>query len=548
MTRMNPFRLPRPTRIRGLNAVCAALVLIALLGCTPDPPPGRSDSPESRISADPPPTNVTYDWLIHGGTLVDGTGAPGYPADLLVREGRIAHIGPLDPAEYEIRARFDASGLVVAPGFIDAHAHGDPLETPEFSNALAQGVTTVVLGQDGSSPRAGEMAAHLDAVEAAGPSVNVAYLVGHNTIRPESGVGFDQADAAGRARMAELVAQAMDAGALGLSTGLEYDPGTQSDLEELAEIARPVADRGGVVTSHMRNEDEDAVATSVAELLEQGRRSGAHVHATHLKVVLGNDPAKAEEILDMMAAARAEGLRVTGDVYPYTASFTGLSILFPDWARPPNDYDTAVRERRPELAAHLRARVEARNGPAATLFGSGDWTGRTLEEVAAEEGKPFEDILIDLGPRGARAAYFVMNEEVMTTFLRDPQIAVSSDGSPEMAHPRGYGSFARVIRQHVVESGDLTLEEAVRKMTGFTASIFGLDDPERTEIPRGLLQEGWAADVVAFDPSDVADVARYDEPHLLAEGFQRVWVNGREAWRDGARSGESPAGRVLRRR
>jgi N-acyl-D-amino-acid deacylase len=555
--------------------LASLLAVVTLSGCGTESPRagGQAEESAARPAAEPagerhvlpePPTlplpgetaeemaTEPYDWLIYGGTVVDGTGRAGEALDLLVRGDRIAHLGRVDPDTLKVRERFDAGGLVVVPGFIDAHAHGAPLDDPSFPNFLAMGVTTILLGQDGGSPEAATLDAHLDTVDRARPAVNVAYLVGHNTLRAESGVGFAAPSPDGSSRIAALVARGMDAGAFGLSTGLEYDPGTRADLEELVAIAAPVAARGGIVMSHMRNEDADAVEASVEELLEQGRRSGARVHASHLKVVLGSDVSQANRLLDAMARARLDGVRVTGDVYPYTASFTGLAILFPDWARPPHDYEAVRRTRRGELADHLRARVQARNGPGATLFGSGelpgygDLTGRTLEEVAREVGRPFEEVLLELGPAGARAAYFVMDEAVMRTFLLDPWIVVSSDGSPTMSHPRGYGSFPLVIRRYVVEERALELEEAIRKMTGLTASILGLDDPGRVRVPRGMLATGWAADIAVFDPTALRDEAAYEAPHRLARGMSGVWVNGRLAWTE---EGPGPrAGRALRAR
>lgn len=490
----------------------------------------------------------SYDLLIEGGTVVDGTGEPARRADVLVADGRIAYIGIVKPETLEVREQFDAEGLVVTPGFIDAHAHGDPTETPGFSNFLAMGVTTILLGQDGGSPEAGEMDRHFVAVDAARPSTNIAYLVGHNTIRRESGVDFDAPGTEGMVRMSELVAQGLDAGAFGLSTGLEYDPGSRAAMDELASIAAPVADVGGVISSHMRTEDADRVQSALAELIEQGRRSGARVHVSHMKIVLGNDTSEAHSLLDVMDRARREGVDVTADVYPYTASYTSLSILFPEWARPPADYATVVRERREDLAEYLRARVGSRNGPEATLFGSGPWSGRTLADVAAEQDRPFEDVLIELGPDGASAAYFVMNEDVMRTLLADPSVVVSTDGSPTMLHPRGYGSFARVISRFVIEQEVLSLEEAVRKMSGATAAIYRLDDPAIVDPPRGLVREGWAADLLAFDPTEVADVADFEQPHRLAEGMRAIWVNGVMAWQNGEPSTDPGTGTVLRAR
>ena len=541
------YRIDRITRIAAL-----LLPLVLLPACTLG---GDSDEVEESAGA---ATVGPYDLLIDGGTVVDGSGDPGRPADVLVRDGRIAFVGELDPDTIEMAEggeRFDATGLVVAPGFIDAHAHGDPTDPddPPFTNFLAMGVTTILLGQDGGSPPPAELAAHLDSVDAARPVVNVAYLVGHNTIRRESGVGFDDPDSEGLLRMSELVRQGLDAGAFGLSTGLEYDPGSRAAMDELVAIARPVGEVDAVVSSHLRSEDADRVEAALDELIEQGERSEARVHASHLKIVLGRDTVRAASLLDAMSRAEALGVEVTADVYPYTASYTGIGILFPEWARPPNDYETVLAERRDELAAYLRERVESRNGPGATLFGSTELAGRTLADVAEERGVPFEDVLIELGPDGASAAYFVMDEAVMSWLLEDPRVAVSSDGSPTMQHPRGHGAFARVIRRYVVEEGLFTIEEAVRKMTGLTASIFRLDDPDVVEVSRGQLRAGWAADIVAFDPEAVYDPADFEHPHRLAEGMSAVWVNGRLALRSGepvgtVGAGAAPAGsgRALR--
>jgi len=514
--------------------------IVAVIGCGQE----RAPIPDSESD----PTVATHDWLISGGTLVDGSGEPSRRADILLRDGRIAFVGLVDPDTIEARNRFDATGLVVAPGFIDAHAHGDPVGDPAFTNFLAMGVTTIMLGQDGGGPRVEGLAAHMDAIDAAGPSLNIAFLVGHNTIRRESGVGFDDPGSEGMVRMAQLVTEGLEAGAFGLSTGLEYDPGSRAGMAELASIAGPVAAVGGVVSSHLRSEDADRVMESLEELIEQGRRSGARVHVSHMKIVLGSDPAAAAGLLEAMAAARSDGVGITADVYPYTASYTGIDILFPDWARSPNDYDEVLETRRQELADHLRRRVESRNGPDATLFGSGDWKGRTLAAVATETGQPFEEVLIDLGPGGPQAAYFVMDEAVMSALLADPNMAVSSDGSPTMLHPRGHGAFARVIRRYVVEDSLIPLESAVHKMTGLTAGIFGLDDDDRVDVPRGQVREGWAADLVVFAPEEVQDRANFADPHQLAEGMRAIWVGGEPVWWNGEPAEGIGNGRVLRAR
>jgi len=548
--------------IRPLHALTRGLFVLTLglfsltVGCAPADGPASSSAQNGAawdLPVPPPTVPGPWDLAIHGARVVDGSGAPARLGGVLVHQGDIVYVGPLDPDTLDVLAQVDAAGRVLAPGFIDPHAHGDPLQTPGFPNFLAQGVTTVFLGMDGSSPRAQALAGVMAQTDAMGPWVNVAWLAGHGTLRMESGMGYAASTPEGREALAALVAMAMDAGAFGLSTGLEYDAGLPADAEELARIGVEVARRDGIISSHMRNEDADQVEASLEELLTQGAQSGARVHASHLKVVLGSDPAQAARILNRMNEARAQGIRISADVYPYTASFTGISILFPDWARPPADYAAVAVERRDELLAHLEGRVNARNGPAATLFGSGPWSGKTLEEAARETGRPFPELLAELGPSGARAAYFVMSDEVMTAFLLDPHTVVASDGSPVMSHPRGYGSFARVIRRHVVDEGALSLEAAVARMSGSTATLFGLANPDRLERPRGFIRPGFAADLVLFDPAQVRDTADFENPFQLAEGMWKVWVNGVEAWSEGGEANpasetEGGPGRTLRAR
>ncbi len=485
--------------------------------------------------------------LIRGGTVIDGTGAPGRVTDVLILDDRIAEVAVIEMEEEDLEGEesefglvIDASGMVVTPGFIDTHSHGNPLGDPALENFLAMGVTTITLGQDGSSPDREDLATWMTEVEAAQPGVNIALFVGHATVRGLSGAGLNPDPASQEvARMAALVADAMDAGCWGLSTGLEYDGGRPADLDELIAVATPVGERGGVVMSHLRTEDDDVIEGAIGELVAQCRGAGSAAHISHLKIVYGHGVERAEEILALMETARSIGLRVTADVYPYTASYTGIGIVFPEWAKPPNDYDEVVAARRDELAAYLRERITLRNGPEATLFGTEPWTGRTLAEVAEELEKPFEDVLIDdIPPGSASAAYFVMDAEVMERLLVDPNVMVCSDGSVTSNHPRGHGTFARIIREFVVERGLLTLEEAVRKMTSLSAETLGISD-------RGVIAEGRVADLLIFDPNQVRDTATFEEPHQLAEGFQWVIVNGEVVRAEGEFTGARP-GRVLR--
>jgi N-acyl-D-amino-acid deacylase len=481
-----------------------------------------------------------FDLLIRNGTLIDGTGAPALKGDVLIQGDRIVRMGVIDTPQALARRVIDAAGLVVTPGFIDTHSHGDPLKTPQFENCLAMGVTTLCLGQDGEGPQ--DPGAWMREVREAQPAVNIAVFAGHGTIREVAGVGLERHPSSSQIQaMQQRVVEAMQQGCFGLTTGLEYQPGSFASLEELVALARPVARAGGLVMSHLRSEDDDAIEGALAELLSQGQESGCPVHVSHLKVTYGHGAERAEKILAQLEAARSRGVRVTADLYPYTASYTGIAIVFPEWAKPPHDYAQVARERRAELADYLRRRVTLRNGPEATLFGTGRWAGKTLAQVATELGKPFEDALIDdIGLEGGQAAYFVMDPALQDRLLRDPQVMICSDGSPGSAHPRAYGAFARVIRDGVVERKLLSLEEAVRKMTGLAAATVGLE-----RLQRGRLAEGYAADLLIFDPRQVRDHATYAAPHELATGFTWVVVNGQVAVEKGVATGVR-AGQLLR--
>ncbi|MEX1212587.1 MAG: amidohydrolase family protein [Balneolaceae bacterium] len=506
-----------------INRLVPVLVLLLLLTtyCTqPDTPaPPRPESPPDTLSAD---------LLITGARVIDGSGAPAAQADVWIQDGRIA--GLAEPGRQPVRAdrTIDANGRVLSPGFIDMHAHGNPLRTPRFDNFLHMGVTTLTLGQDGSGPGVTNTAEWMREVEQEGIGPNLAHFVGHGSLRIAAGIP-DGAPATPeeRTRMQEILTAALEDGSFGMSTGLEYTPGRFADLEELVALAEILADHDGLLTSHMRSEDADGMEEALGELLLLGSRSGARVHVSHIKLVLGNDPAQAERILEHLDESRQSGIRVTADLYPYTASFTGISLLFPDWALSPNNYEQVRSTRRDELATYLRERVLSRNGPEATLIGTAPWAGQTLAEIAEEAGKPFEEVLMDdMGPGSASAAYFVMNENVMRTFLQDPHVMISSDGSPTMRHPRGYGSFAKVIETLTLDEGLLSLEEAIHKMSGLPASLLGLDDPGRTDTPRGLIRKGYAADLLLFTPENIHETTTFETPHQLAEGIDWVWVNG----------------------
>ncbi len=490
-----------------------------------------------------PPFLTQYeqiDLLIENGTVVDGAGNDAFAADVVVVGDRIAFVGDAKFSSQDLATRvvrrIDATGKVVTPGFIDLHSHGDPLETPGMENFLAMGVTTISLGQDGSSPDVSPLSDWLAAVAAHGIGTNLVMFVGHGTLRNQAGIGRAASpEAEAMQKMLDSLDRTLPY-TFGLSTGLEYNPGMNAGTDELEALARVVGRHERIIMSHLRNEDDDQLENSIAELLEQGEF--ARVHVAHLKSVYGKGRARAEEILGLLGAARASGVEITADVYPYSASYTGIGIVFPVWAKTRAQFEAAKSNRRDELAAYLRKRIEQRNGPAATLLGTDPYTGKTLADLAHEMELPFEDVLIDvIGPDGASGAYFVMNEELQARLIADPFVGVCSDGSPTGFHPRGHGTFARIIEKFVVRDKILALEEAIRKMASFPATLLRIGN-------RGMIREHMFADLLVFDPRNVRETATWSDPLQLAEGFDVVIVNGKVA-REHGRLSEGLFGRVL---
>ena len=486
------------------------------------------------------PQYPVVDLLIENGVVIDGLGIEAAVSDVVIVGDRIVFVGEENFSEEElaerVTRRIDASGQAVTPGFIDLHSHGNPLETPAMENFLAMGVTTITLGQDGSSPDVAPLSDWMGEVSEKGIGTNLAMFVGHGTLRDQAGIGrAESPEPEAMQRMLEALDQSLKY-TFGLSTGLEYNPGLNASTDELRALAKVVGQNDRMIMSHMRNEDDDQLEASIAELLEQGE--DARVHISHLKSVYGQGSARAEEILSILYDARANGIEITADIYPYSASYAGISLVFPVWAKTREQFDVAKVERREELAEYLRNRVNRRNGPEATLLGTDPYTGKTLADLAHEMELPFEDVLIDvIGPDGASGAYFVMNDELQARLLADAFIGVCSDGSPTGFHPRGHGTFAKVIEDYVMLDEVLLLEEAIRKLTSFPAQILGIED-------RGIVQEGMIADLLIFDPFDVRANATYPDPLQLADGFDIVIVNGKIAREFGQQSADLP-GRVL---
>ncbi|MFT6752575.1 MAG: N-acyl-D-amino-acid deacylase [Candidatus Azotimanducaceae bacterium] len=469
------------------------------------------------------------DLLITNGAILDGSGSESELGDIVIVGDEIVFVGKTAFSKKEIRKRvvshINADGRVIAPGFIDLHSHGDPLETPEFENFLAMGITTITLGQDGDSPAVPMLTDWLAQIESQGIALNLAMFVGHGTLRNLSGIGRQAIPLASDLEHMLTILDETLRYSFGLSTGLEYNPGLNAQTAELHALAKIVGKHDRLIMSHIRNEDDDQIVASIHELIDQGQY--AKVHVSHLKSVYGHDDIAAEKILLILDNARNEGVNISADLYPYNASYTGISIVFPVWAKTTAQFDIAKRDRRPELEAFLRKKITRRNGPEATLLGTPPYTGKTLADLSREYEMPFEQVLIDIiGPQGASGAYFVMDDKLQTRLLLDPNISYSSDGRLKGFHPRGHGAFAKIIEEYVNKRQILTLTEAIRKMTSQSASILNISD-------RGLLKEGYKADILIFEPNNVKAQATYPEPHQLALGFDIVIVNGNIARRNG---------------
>ncbi|MBS0487924.1 MAG: D-aminoacylase [Proteobacteria bacterium] len=474
------------------------------------------------------------DFVVRDAIVVDGTGAPPRHADVRVSAGKIAAIGKIEPKAGEIVV--DAKGLTLAPGFIDTHSHhGDGLEQERTAlAAVSQGITTIVVGQDGGSET--PLADYFRKMEARPAALNIASYSGHNTLRGMV-LGDDykrHATPAEIEKMGRLLAADMRAGALGLSTGLEYDPGIYSDTAEVVALARVASKYGGRYISHMRSEDREVWA-ALDEIVTIGREAKIPVQVSHAKLAMTDWWGQADRFLAVLDKARAEGVEATLDVYPYAYWHSTLTVMWPK-----RDFDNrATAEFALKHLAPPEGLLIAKFSPDPAL------AGKTLAEVARERGTdaPATAMALIHEAQAADGSVNViatsMDERDIAKFIAWPNANISSDGMLHNMHPRGAGAFTRVLRVYVREQKLLSLQEAVHKMSGLSARHMGLRD-------RGEIRPGACADLVLFDPATVADRSTTKDPEALSTGIARVWVNGTLVYHDGKATGAFP-GRVLRR-
>jgi len=552
-----------PTRAgRAVSPPAAALLSVAALCAAALAAACGARGGAGGAAAGAPPSQAArpYDYLLRGGVVVDGTGAAGYRADVAIRGDRIARVAREGIDTAAARVVVDARGLVVAPGFIDTHAHIEELHRrPLAESFLRQGVTTVVYAPDGGMPW--PLAEYTARLAERGHAPNVAFFAGHNTIRRMvMGLADRAPTPAELERMKALVEQAMREGAIGLSTGLRYVPGTYARTEEVIELARVAARHGGIYASHIRDEGAGSLE-AVAEVIRIAREAGLPAQISHHKLMGQPQWGWSARTLAMVDSARAAGLDVTIDQYPYTATSTGTDVLLPAWAlaggRDSLEARLADPERRRRIVEAIRATIlEERGGGdlariqlAAVRFRR-EWEGKTFADIARERGRAPDldfaaELAIELARQGgASAVWHVVDEGDVRRILRHPWTMVASDGAIGVLgrghpHPRNYGTFPRVLARYVREEKVLPLEEAVRKMTSLPAWRIG--QPER-----GRIAEGLYADITAFDPERIQDRATFLDPHHFSVGVAHVFVNGVPVLLDGSLTGERP-GRVLRR-
>jgi N-acyl-D-amino-acid deacylase len=480
----------------------------------------------------------TCDILIRNGKIIDGSGNNWYYGTIAVKDGKILKIGR--DVNLTAKKTIDAKGLIVAPGFIDVHTHleDDEAKDPNATNFILDGVTTCITGNCGSSNTdIGEYFRYIDSLKL---SINIATLIGHNDVRKAvMGRANRDATAEEMKKMEDIVEKAMKEGAVGLSTGLIYIPGTYTKTPEIVILAKIAAKYNGVYATHMRDEG-DSVTYAIEEALTIGRDAKIPVEISHFKLSGQHNWGRSKETVPMIEAARKEGIEVTIDQYPYTASSTSISTLIPDEILADGQDSIRARLQRPDtkkyvinsMLARLKKRKLKHFSYAVVAYYSPDtlYNGKSIEQInlmkgrkhkAKEEALTVIDIMMN---GGASAVFHGMSEEDIKRIMQYPFNMFASDASIKilgagMPHPRGYGTNARVLSKYVRDEKIISLEEAIRRMTSLPAQKFQLKD-------RGLLKEGMTADIVIFDEKEVKDVSTFERPHAYSRGFHFVIVNG----------------------
>lgn len=492
-----------------------------------------------------------FDLVITNARIVDGTGNPWFVGSVAVRAGKIVKIGRFDGSN--TKRTIDAGGQIVAPGFIDVHTHVEDIyNNPMAENFVRMGVTTLVTGNCGGSEL--DVGAFLGRVKKTPLAVNVATLVGHNTIRAKI-MGLDDRPPTPdeQARMNDLVERAMKDGSVGLSTGLEYLPGMFAKTDEIVELAKVAQKYGGIYATHMRNEGID-VKSSIAESLAVGEQAKIPVEISHFKIADKTGWGKTAETLGMVIAARNKGMTVTVDQYSYPASSTSLDVRLPNWAvaggRVEGKKRLADAETRKKIVGEMKKNLKDKGfndyswAYVASYAANPAYNGKNIKEITKlargrdKTEDQIDQILEMYEKGGAGMVYRTMSETDVQAIMKAPFTMIASDSSVRdfnvgMPHPRGYGNNARVLGHYVREEKTLTLEDAVRKMTSLPAQTFALRD-------RGMIREGMAADLVIFDDTKIIDKATFDAPHQYAEGITLVMVNGEPVFADGKMSGTMP--------
>ncbi len=498
------------------------------------------------------------DILIKNGKLIDGSSNSWYYADVAIKDGKIFKIGKLQ--NYTAVKTIDATGLMISPGFIDVHTHleDDEKRNPLATNFILDGVTTCITGNCGSSNI--NMQQYFSFIDSLQLSINVAALIGHNDVRKKvMGRAMRDPNETELLQMESIVEQAMKDGAIGLSTGLIYIPGTYSKTNEIVRLAKIAAMYNGVYASHMRDEG-DSVVQAIEEALHIGKEAKIPVQISHFKLSGQQNWGRSKETIPMIIKAREAGIDVTIDQYPYTASSTSISTLLPDWALADGQDSINARLNNPVLRKKIKAemlvKLQKRKlkhwsyAVIAYFRPDTSYNGKSIEEINILKGRKHkakyeaETIMDMMALGGASAVFHGMSEDDVKNIMRypfnmfasDATIRILNSGNP---HPRGYGTNARVLGKYVREEKVLTLEEAIRRMTSLPAQKFQLNN-------RGLLREGFAADILVFNEQEVKDLSTFSQPHQYSTGFKFVLVNGVLTVENGEHTG-ARAGKSLRK-